>query len=296
MIFYLVRHGDVPFEPGDPGLTALGRAQAAAAGDWLADKHIAAVYASPLRRAKETARIIAARISATRISAARISTAQGTDGGRSGELPVMIDPRLRERLNWGDMEDQNWAEFAAEWERASADRDYIPPGGQSAHQAAQALASFLQDSAQLDIQGAAQPEIQGAAQPDMQDSTQPTRQDADAPSGEAPEADPGRPGEANAPWQALQDTPQLTPEDTALLAEMGRQRAERGVVVVAHAGIISDYLIDYLPAAALTALNPDWPRRPSGLITHASITVLRYDADGPRVEALAIPAKVDARG
>jgi probable phosphoglycerate mutase len=46
--------------PADPPLTELGRAQAGAAARWLAAEHLDAVYASPLRRAVETAEPIAA--------------------------------------------------------------------------------------------------------------------------------------------------------------------------------------------------------------------------------------------
>jgi broad specificity phosphatase PhoE len=63
---YLVRHGQArvrewrPYGP-DPGLTAVGRAQAAQRGAWLAGRGpFAALYCSPLRRARETAGIMAA--------------------------------------------------------------------------------------------------------------------------------------------------------------------------------------------------------------------------------------------
>jgi broad specificity phosphatase PhoE len=56
---YLVRHGNATatWEPGDfdPGLTELGRAQAEARADELADKAPLALLTSPLRRARETA-------------------------------------------------------------------------------------------------------------------------------------------------------------------------------------------------------------------------------------------------
>lgn len=47
--------------PADPGLTDLGRRQAGAVADWLGAEQIAAVYSSPLRRALETAEVIAER-------------------------------------------------------------------------------------------------------------------------------------------------------------------------------------------------------------------------------------------
>lgn len=64
MELLLIRHalpvrveGDAP---ADPGLTDLGRNQAEALAAWLADEPVHAVYASPLRRAQETAAPLAA--------------------------------------------------------------------------------------------------------------------------------------------------------------------------------------------------------------------------------------------
>jgi 2,3-bisphosphoglycerate-dependent phosphoglycerate mutase len=61
----LVRHAEpvrtvVAEGPADPPLTDRGRLQAEAAGRWLAAEPFDAIYASPLRRARETADIIAA--------------------------------------------------------------------------------------------------------------------------------------------------------------------------------------------------------------------------------------------
>ncbi len=71
-------HSDVP-------LTELGRRQAACTADYLADRHIDAFYASDLKRAMETAEIIA--------------TPHG--------LPVTPEPRLRE-LFGGDWEGEDF--------------------------------------------------------------------------------------------------------------------------------------------------------------------------------------------
>jgi probable phosphoglycerate mutase len=54
-IVYVVQHGEKQRRPGDPGLTERGREQAALAGQWLRDKGLTAVYASPLLRARQTA-------------------------------------------------------------------------------------------------------------------------------------------------------------------------------------------------------------------------------------------------
>lgn len=63
---YLLRHGEV-HNPEKilygrlPGyrLSETGKSQARAAGEWLADKAIRAIYCSPMQRAQETAAIVA---------------------------------------------------------------------------------------------------------------------------------------------------------------------------------------------------------------------------------------------
>ena len=83
-IVWLMRHAEARkatgqaeddlFSLGDLGLSARGRAQADAARDALAKEPLEAAYASPLARAQETARIVAA----------------------PHALKVRIDPRLAE--------------------------------------------------------------------------------------------------------------------------------------------------------------------------------------------------------
>lgn len=100
-----VRHGeseanlaDVVAGSSDIPLTARGRAQAAAAAERLAGFHAAAVYTSALRRARDTAEIIAA----------------------VRRLPVCVEQDLGER-NWGAWEGQP---------RVGLDRAATPPGGE----------------------------------------------------------------------------------------------------------------------------------------------------------------------
>src|SRR5690348_11391138 len=57
---YLVQHGDKERLPGDPGLTELGKRQAALTARWLRGKGLKALYSSPLRRARETAESVGA--------------------------------------------------------------------------------------------------------------------------------------------------------------------------------------------------------------------------------------------
>ena len=85
----LLRHGQTPWnlrygrsriDPGlpDPGLTGLGRRQAAEAAAALADMGVGLLMASPYRRTLETAGILAGRLG----------------------VPVAVEPLLRERVGF----------------------------------------------------------------------------------------------------------------------------------------------------------------------------------------------------
>ena len=120
-VIYLVQHGEQERLPGDPGLTDAGREQASRTARWMRDLGLNAVYSSPLRRALETAEIIA---SASRVALHR-------------------DVRLRERVNWDGT--RPLADFLAEWEHSTRDRDYVPSGGDSSARAGERLRAFLLD-------------------------------------------------------------------------------------------------------------------------------------------------------
>lgn len=67
MELLLIRHGrpartHAAQGPADPPLTDLGHRQAEALATWLAEEGMGAVYASPLRRARETAAPLAAKL------------------------------------------------------------------------------------------------------------------------------------------------------------------------------------------------------------------------------------------
>ena len=123
--FYLIRHGDRERTIGDPPLSAVGTAQARATAAFLRATPLQAVYASPLRRARETA--------------AHIAAPRG--------LPVVEDARLRERANRGDLPGQTFADFAAMWERGTGDRDFNPAVGDSAWEAGVRIQAFVQEIA-----------------------------------------------------------------------------------------------------------------------------------------------------
>ena len=118
-LIYLVQHGDKERLAGDPGLTELGRGQAGATARWLQGAGLQALFSSPLRRARETAAAIAA--------------ATG--------LPVQLDSRLRERLNWDGT--QTFDSFVADWDRSALDRDFTLSNGESSRSAGERMRVFL---------------------------------------------------------------------------------------------------------------------------------------------------------
>jgi probable phosphoglycerate mutase len=115
----LLRHGQTPMSVdkrfsgiGDPELTELGRAQAAAAAARLAGSGATAVVSSPLSRARETAGLVA--------------EALGVD--------LAVEPGLRE-TDFGDWEGYTFAEVKQKWPRELdawlADTGVAPPFGES---------------------------------------------------------------------------------------------------------------------------------------------------------------------
>lgn len=112
---------------GDPTLAAVGVTQARLTAGHLATCGIELLYASPLRRARETATIIAGALG----------------------LAVRVDDRLRERMNWGDGGAlQTREDFLAEWARATRERDFTPRSGDSSRAAGRRVASLLDELAE----------------------------------------------------------------------------------------------------------------------------------------------------
>jgi len=128
----LVRHGETSANVDgvwhgslDSALTERGRSQAERVADHLARTRAdaSALYASPLARARDTARPIAERLG----------------------LAPRIEDDLRE-YDLGAWEGISYAELAREhrlFERMRADPDWQPGGGESARQVAERLAGRL---------------------------------------------------------------------------------------------------------------------------------------------------------
>jgi len=127
LILHCVRHGESTYnvegriqgQSERPLLSGLGRRQSEAAAAALAGEPIEAIYASPLRRALETAEIISRAV------------------GRA----IRIDPRLKE-IDVGIFQDQLRADLEEDHAQAlarwlSGDPDFVIPGGESRRQLAE---------------------------------------------------------------------------------------------------------------------------------------------------------------
>ena len=110
---YLVRHAQKRSDFGDPGITALGLQQAQITGTYFTKIGVDAVWSSPRLRTRETAAFIA----------------------RETNCELEIDERITERANWGDLKGQTFPEFELMWERATKDRDWHPPIGDTSRHA-----------------------------------------------------------------------------------------------------------------------------------------------------------------
>lgn len=134
MLIYCVRHGESTYNAegrvqgqSDVPLSELGRRQGEATANALATVGIEAIYSSPLRRARETAEIIARR----------------TVGD------IRLDPRLME-INAGIFQDrlrrELLTEFPEEFRRwTSEDPDFVIPGGESRRQLAERGVAAFRD-------------------------------------------------------------------------------------------------------------------------------------------------------
>lgn len=134
MLLYCLRHGESTYNAegrvqgqSDVPLTELGRRQGEAAAEALANVGLQMIFASPLRRAYQTAQILARRIG----------------------CPIRTDPRLME-IHAGIFQDRSRRELAeqfpdefARW--TSGDPDFAIPGGESLRQLAQRGVAAFRD-------------------------------------------------------------------------------------------------------------------------------------------------------
>ncbi|MCA9981148.1 MAG: histidine phosphatase family protein, partial [Anaerolineales bacterium] len=127
----LVRHGETDHNRqgrfcgrSNPPLNALGQEQASQASDWLANRHVDFVYASPAVRAQQTAQAIAQT------------------------MPITTDERLWE-TNYGRWEGQRINDCRTAdpqaWQQWLADSTSAPHGGETNAQVAERTQSWLDD-------------------------------------------------------------------------------------------------------------------------------------------------------
>ena len=119
--FYLVRHGEKVKQIGDPPLSEKGFLQAKLTGKYFKTIPIKKIISSPILRTKQTAQQIAEVLA----------------------LDFVIHDFLKERVNWGDDPTQSFADFLAMWERASEERDWLPPVGDSSSRAGKRLEELV---------------------------------------------------------------------------------------------------------------------------------------------------------
>jgi probable phosphoglycerate mutase len=114
----------------DPGLTELGHRQAARVVEALAGEEVSAIYASPMRRARETA---APLVRARGLAPVTLPGLAEYDSGMSHYIPVhemaRLDPAAWQRMLAGQLPEQvDVAAFTERVERAVAQITEAHPG------------------------------------------------------------------------------------------------------------------------------------------------------------------------
>jgi broad specificity phosphatase PhoE len=121
--FYLIRHGDRVSRSEDTELSSVGLQQVAQTAQYLQDKSIDAIFASPLPRTQQTAQIIADVL----------------------QLPFTTDDRLQERIIFDATKGKTFEEFLMEWDKTMVDRMYQPLYGDSAWNAGERMKNVLNE-------------------------------------------------------------------------------------------------------------------------------------------------------
>ena len=120
---YLVRHGKRESHHEETLLSQMGVKQAEATGKYFKDKEIKNLYASPLPRTQQTAKIISEILN----------------------LEIKTDDRLKERMVWGGKEGESFDDFVREWDKASRNRDYRSRDRDSAIMSGKRLKSVIEE-------------------------------------------------------------------------------------------------------------------------------------------------------
>ncbi len=121
--FYLIRHGEKDKIYGDPPLSDKGILQAQKTGAYLKQFPISQILTSPLLRTRQTGKYIADQLG----------------------LQPEINNLLTERANWGDDPHQSFSDFLTMWQKASDQRSWQPPQGDSSIGAGQRMEKVIAD-------------------------------------------------------------------------------------------------------------------------------------------------------
>jgi broad specificity phosphatase PhoE len=121
--FYIIRHGEKVRTPGNPPLSELGNLQAQKVAKHLQGFPISRIVASPILRTQQTAKHIADMLG----------------------LTYETNDLLKERVNWGDDTNQSFEDFLSMWTKASQERDWQPPVGDSSVSTGKRLEKVISD-------------------------------------------------------------------------------------------------------------------------------------------------------
>lgn len=120
---YLVRHGEKVKKIGDPPLSEKGNSQSKVTGKYFKGKSVDKIVSSPILRAIETSQHLASALN----------------------IVPLVDYLLKERVNWGDDPNQSFEDFLTMWKKASSERDWVPPVGDSSISSGERLKKFIKN-------------------------------------------------------------------------------------------------------------------------------------------------------